>query len=60
MGETWDEASMQSLGSGGFVILPREMRHSFLAKSPATFQVHATGPFSITYVNPADDPSQKK
>ena len=60
MGETWDEATMQTVGAGGFAALPAEMRHSFLAKSAATFQVHATGPFEITYVNPADDPRQKK
>lgn len=59
MGDTWDEAKMQPLGSGGFVALPAGMRHSFLAKTAATFQVHGTGPFVLNYVNPADDPSKK-
>jgi hypothetical protein len=58
MGDAWDEAKMQTLGVGGFAA-PAEMRHSFLAKSAATFQVHGVGPFVVNYVNTADDPSKK-
>jgi ketosteroid isomerase-like protein len=60
MGDTWDEKAMQSLPAGGLGVLPANMRHSFLAKTAATFQVHGMGPFVVNYVNPADDPSQKK
>lgn len=59
MGEKWDEASMTTLAAGGFATMPAEMRHAFLARTAATFQVHATGPFTINYVNPADDPRRK-
>jgi ketosteroid isomerase-like protein len=59
MGDTWDESKMQPLGSGGFVALPAGMRHSFLAKTASTFQVHGMGPFALNYVNPADDPRKK-
>jgi ketosteroid isomerase-like protein/quercetin dioxygenase-like cupin family protein len=59
MGETWDDSKMQALGTGGYVAIPAEMRHSFLAKTASTFQVHGMGPFAINYVNPADDPSKK-
>lgn len=59
MGDTWDEAKMQTVPTGGLVVLPAEMRHSFLARSAATFQVHGNGPFAVNYVNPADDPSKK-
>jgi ketosteroid isomerase-like protein len=59
MGDQLDEASMMVLGPGGFGALPGDMRHSFLAKTAATFQVHGMGPFAITYVNPADDPRKK-
>jgi hypothetical protein len=59
MGETADPNTMQALGPGGFAALPAEMRHSFMARTAATIQVHGTGPFAITYVNPADDPRQK-
>jgi ketosteroid isomerase-like protein len=59
MGDVAD-AAMKDLPAGGIVVLPAEMRHVFVAKTAATFQVHGTGPFAITYVNPADDPRTKK
>jgi ketosteroid isomerase-like protein/quercetin dioxygenase-like cupin family protein len=59
MGDTWDESKMQTIRSGGYAALPAEMRHSFLAKTASTFQVHGMGPFVLNYVNPADDPSKK-
>lgn len=58
MGETFDEGAMTSLGPAGYASLPAEMRHYFLAKSAATFQVHGMGPFVVNYVNPADDPAK--
>jgi len=60
MGDKWDEKAMTPLPVGGLGVLPAQMRHSFLAKTAATFQVHGMGPFAINYVNPADDPNQKK
>ena len=60
MGDKFDEAAMQDLPVGGFASMPAEMRHSFMAKTAATIQVHGMGPFGITYVNPADDPRTKK
>ena len=59
MGDTWDESKMQSVASGGVVVLPAEMRHSFMARTASTFQVHGMGPFAVNYVNPSDDPSKK-
>jgi hypothetical protein len=35
------------------------MNHYAWASSPAIVQVHGQGPFAITYVDPADDPSKK-
>ena len=60
MGDTFDQTTMKDLAVGGYAVMPAEMRHSFLAKTASTIQVHGTGPFAITYVNPADDPRQKK
>ena len=59
MGETWDESKMQSVGAGGYAALPAQMRHYFLAKTAATFQVHGMGPFTVNYINSADDPGKK-
>ena len=59
MGEKVDKATMTDLPAGGFVLLPAEMRHYAMAKTAAIVQVHGMGPFQLTYVNPADDPSTR-
>ena len=59
MGEKFDKASMKSLPVGGYALLPAEMRHFAMATTAATIQVHGQGPFVLTYVNPADDPSKR-
>lgn len=59
MGEKFDAATMKALPAGGFVLLPAEMRHYAMAKTAAIVQVHGMGPFQLTYVNPADDPSAR-
>ena len=56
MGDKVDEAGMQRLPAGGFVTMPAEMRHYATAEGATVVQVHGTGPFAITYVNPLDDP----
>jgi ketosteroid isomerase-like protein len=60
MGEQFDEATMMTIPAGGYASVPAEMRHYFLAKSAATFQVHGMGPFVVNYVNPADDPGKQQ
>jgi ketosteroid isomerase-like protein len=60
MGEQFDERTMTTVPAGGYASLPAEMRHSFLAKTASTFQVHGMGPFVVNYVNPADDPSRQQ
>jgi len=59
MGEKFDKATMKDLPAGGYVLLPAEMRHYAMAKTAATVQVQGPGPFVLTYVNPADDPSKR-
>lgn len=59
MGDTFDKNKMQGLGTGGYALLPAEMRHYAMARTEAIVQVHGMGPFKLTYVNPADDPSTR-
>ncbi len=59
MGDKFDKAALKDLPAGGVAVLPAEMRHFAMAKTPTTLQVHGTGPFVVNYVNPADDPSRK-
>ena len=60
MGDTLDKAAATELPVGGYALLPAKMHHYAFAKTAATVQVHAIGPFVINYVNPADDPSRAK
>ena len=59
MGEKMDAASMKEIPAGGFALLPAKMPHFAMAKTEAMIQINAQGPFALTYVNPADDPSKK-
>jgi ketosteroid isomerase-like protein len=59
MGDAWDATKMDSVSVGGLGVMPANMRHSFLAKTAATIQIHGMGPFALTYVNAADDPRTK-
>ena len=59
MGEKFDEATMTELPTGGYALLPAQMRHFAMASTEAIVQVHGTGPFKLMYVNPADDPSAR-
>jgi quercetin dioxygenase-like cupin family protein len=59
MGDKFDAASMKELPVGGYALLPAQMHHYAMAKSEAIVQVHGLGPFQLTYVNPADDPSKR-
>lgn len=50
-----------ALNAGSFAAMPAKMVHSAWAgPEGVTFQLHSVGPWSITYVNPADDPRTKK
>ena len=44
---------------GGFAEAAAKMNHYAWASGETVVQVHGQGPFAITYVNPADDPSKK-
>jgi hypothetical protein len=60
MGEKLDESKATGLAAGGFTALPGKMGHFAFTKDGNTIiQVHAMGPFAITYYNPADDPRSK-
>ena len=58
-GDTYSEGGLQSLSVGGFTKLPKTMHHFAGAKGETIIQIYGDGPFVITYLNPADDPSKK-
>lgn len=57
MGDKLDEQKAIELKTGGFAVAPAKMNHFGWASSPTIIQIEGEGPFQITYVNPADDPS---
>lgn len=60
MGDKIEPAKMMTLKQGGFITTAANMHHYARAKGRVVVQVSGMGPFAMTYVNPADDPSKKK
>lgn len=56
MGDAFTTKGMMKLKAGGFVTAPANHSHYAMAQGPVTVQVHAMGPFAMTYVNAADTP----
>ena len=58
MGNKLDAKNVMTFETGGFGTAPANMAHYAIAKGRTIVQVHAIGPFALTYVNPADDPTK--
>ncbi len=59
MGETADRSKAQPMSAGSFVALPPGMVHFAATDEETVIQLNSTGPWSLTYVNPKDDPRKK-
>ena len=59
MGDAVDLAHAPVLRSGDFVTVAANQHHYDAARSPAVVQIYGMGPFSLTYINPNDDPQRK-
>jgi quercetin dioxygenase-like cupin family protein len=55
-GDKFNERNATLVRKGGFAVMPARMNHYVFNRERCTLQIHAKGPFAITYVNPADDP----
>lgn len=56
MGEKFDESATQALPAGTYGYWPAGMKHFVWVSGETIVQFHGMGPWSIIYVNPADDP----
>ena len=56
MGDTFDEKSVKWIRPGQSVVLPANAHHYVLTRGRTVVNVSAVGPFTVTYVNPKDDP----
>ena len=56
LGENFSKDALQALKEDGFITAPANMAHFASARGITEVQVHAIGPFQLTYVHPEDDP----
>lgn len=56
LGETWSDSGGTVLPAGGFAVMPAGMRHFVSTRGETVLQIHAVGPWGLTYVNATDDP----
>jgi quercetin dioxygenase-like cupin family protein len=56
MGESADRSKGQPLAAGSFFALQPGMAHFAFADEDTVIQLNSTGPWTLTYVNPNDDP----
>lgn len=58
-GDKFDKSKTMALGPGSMSIMQPKTTHFVWTDTEAVIQVHGTGPWGITYVNPDDDPRKK-
>ena len=60
MGEKFDQNATRAMPAGTFGFWKEGMRHFAWAKGETILQLHGIGPWTVTYVNPEDDPRNQK
>ena len=58
-GDKLDAKATKALGAGSVAIMQPGTRHFAWTDSETVVQVHGVGPWTITYVNAADDPRKQ-
>jgi len=59
MGEKFDEKKMTPMPPGSVLLMPPKMPHFASTKGEVVFQLNVAGPWTVTYINPAEDPRSK-
>ena len=60
MGTKLDRSATREMPAGTFGFWPAGMQHFAWAKGETVVQLHGIGPWSIQYLDPADDPRNAK
>jgi len=60
MGDKFDRAKTRPMPAGSFGFWPIGMKHFAYSEGETVLQLHGRGPWTITYVDPADDPRGRK
>lgn len=58
-GEQFDRNKAQALTAGGIAIMQPKTPHFAWTGGETIVQLHGTGPWGITYLNPTDDPRKQ-
>ena len=58
-GDKLDRAKTKALTAGSIAIMQPKTTHCAWTREETIVQVHGTGPWGVTYVNPADDPRKQ-
>ena len=56
LGDKFDAKALHTLAAGTYSFMPKNTRHFGSFAAGSVIQIHGMGPFTITFVNPADDP----
>ncbi|MEO6463569.1 MAG: cupin domain-containing protein [Candidatus Eisenbacteria bacterium] len=59
LGDTFDRTKSSAVPVGGVMIMQPNTNHFAWTRRATVIQLHGTGPWGITYVNPEDDPRKK-
>ena len=59
MGEQFDQQKSTAMAPGTVLLMPPKMPHFAWTKEEVVFQLNVEGPWTVTYINPADDPRKK-
>jgi anti-sigma factor ChrR (cupin superfamily) len=60
MGDKFDRDKTTALGPGSLLLMPPQMSHFVWTKEEAIAQINVIGPWTVTYVDPTDDPRKKR
>lgn len=58
-GPVFDKTKTHALAPGDVSIMQARTQHFAWTSEETVLQLHGTGPWGITYINPADDPRRK-
>ena len=58
-GEKFDAKKTTAVGPGGVAVMQPNTPHFVRTTKETVIQVHGVGPWTLTFVNPADDPRKK-
>ena len=59
VGDSLDTSRSKALGPGSFSVMPPSMHHFGWFSEETVVQLHGIGPWTVTYVNPVDDPKSQ-